>query len=236
MKVMTLTACALAAVTAFANVDKDEALQEAASDPEVLQELEKSPDGVILNYADDGSLQYIARGSAAYNFGTAKDIRNKTKVAELDAKKRLVNFIEGSVLNAYDGHEESAMEQTSTASDGKTLTMLSSQQDVEMSRSIVEEFTTGRLIGVVVLQTEKVPTEGSQTSGEIRVTIGISDKTRAASDAAHKKISESLRARREADEAVETRGKKDGTAESSADQDPPAGSNKPVIRRSKTIF
>ena len=105
-----------------------------------------------------------------------------------------MNFIQGSVLKAHDVHEQSATEQTATASDGKNLSFLASAQEVEVCRNVVEEYTSGRLVGVVVLKVDKIPVEGT-TTGEIQVTIGMSDKTRAASDAAHRKISESMKAR-----------------------------------------
>ena len=234
-KMMTLAACTLVASATFAQVVKDEALEESASNPQVKEELKRSPDGVCLKLAKDGTLQYIALGSASYHFGTAKDIRNKTKAAELDAKGRLVHFIEGSIIKKHGSHEEVATEQTLESSDGKKLTVQATKQELEMCREVVEEYTSGRLIGIVVLKVEKIPQEGSSTSGDIQVTIGMSSKTRAASDAAHNMITDSINARR----TIGEKASKPNTPDQSGMKDGSNGAsnqNKPEVRTNNTLF
>ena len=234
---ITIAMCAIATSAVFGQVVKDESLEQALSNPQVETELD-NPDGVCLTLAEDGSIQYLARGSADYNFGTPKDIRNKKMVAELEAKRHLVQFIEGSVLKDRRIHVVSATEQTSKSSDGNQLSVQATAEDFEMANRVVEEYTSGRLMGVVILKVEKIPQEGSKTSGEIQVTIGMSKKTRAASDSAHNMIIDSLNARRKVgDPAPKTNGNgraTNGGREKGGDDS--TNTNKPEVRVNNTLF
>ena len=233
MKKMTiLAACAFAASAAFAEVMRDEGMQKAADDPQVQEALKA--DGVCIHRdKGDGSLQVIARGSASYSFGTSRDVRNKTKVAELDAKQRLVSFMKGQ-LEAYDEVKKSSKESNSASTDGSNVSMLSTAEEAEMFSSAVRESVSGTLTGVVVLKTVRTPDDGNKTSGTIQVTVGYSAKTLAAAAEAHNMITGSMNARRATSVKPdspkgEREMKKDGNGEYNI-------LNKPEIRTNDTLF
>ena len=233
MKMMTLAACALVTSAAFAEVLRDEGMQKAADDPQVQKELEA--DGVCLHRdKGDGSLQVIARGSANYSFGTSRDVRNKTKVAELDAKQRLVSFMKGQ-LAAYAEVKKGSKETNAASTDGSNISMLSTAEEAEMFSSAVRESVSGTLTGVVVLKTVKTPDEGSKTSGMIQVTVGYSMKTLAAAAEAHNMISDSMNARRtignkpSRPNAADCKEEKEGGGDT-------LGHNKHEVRTNDTLF
>lgn len=238
MKIITFAACALVASAAFAQEQEKRSIKENATDP-VVQEVLSQPEGVgIVRNESDGSLQIFARGTAAYDFGDARDIRSKTKVAELRAKAALSKFISEVVK----------VEESATGGEGRLLkTVLTQTNESEvMKRTVTRDVIEGVketltvssaaiLSGVVVLKTVKIPTEGSKTSGEIQVTLGISTKTLAAATEAHNMITDSLNARGEVGEGVGQRHvkepiRREGTANGASKP------NKPEVRTNNTIF
>ncbi len=232
-KMMTLAACAFVATAAFAEVLRDEDMQKAADNPQVEAALES--DGVCLRRSDaDGSLQVIARDSASYNIGTPRDIRNKTEVAEMKAKKRLVAFIKSKV-EAYRQHGLQHSETNVEASDGNVVTTLATVQESEMFENVVRESASGTLTGVVVLKTVKVPAEGRKTSGDIQVTLGISTKTIDAATEAHNMIIDSLNQRRAIGDKPCSSPVK-GEEKCNAGADDSANRNKPEVRKNDTLF
>ena len=235
-KMMTLAACTLVATATFAEVLRDEDMQKAAGNPKVEAVLES--DGVCLRRSDaDGSLQVIARDSAAYGIGTPRDIRNKTEVAEMKAKKRLVSFM-NSKVEAYRQHGSRQSETSVEAGDGNIVTTLTTAQEAEMFESVIRESVSGNLTGVVVLKTVKVPAEGSKTSGMVQVTLGISTKTLAAATEAHNMITDSFNARRKAGEPAHKANGDCAPANggSEANKTNDANVNKPEVRVTNTLF
>ena len=233
-KLMTLTACALVACVAFAQEPSQDSVKENASNPAV-QELLAQPDGVsILRNESDGSLQIFARGTADYEFGDARDIRSTTKVAELKAKGTLAKYFKEVV-----SVEESATEGESKLS--RTILTKANGGEIEkktVSRDVIRNVhetlsvrSAAILSGVVTLKTVKIPTEGSRTSGEIQVTLGISTKTLAAAAEAHNMITDSFNARRAIGEKANAPKQPAADGEKNC-----SGNNKVEVRTNDTLF
>lgn len=98
-KMMTLAACALVTSAAFANEQQKDNVKENAS-KQAVEEVLAQPDGVsLVRNEKDGSLQIFALGTASYDFGDARDIRNKTKAAELRERPRFPSSSTRSFLS-----------------------------------------------------------------------------------------------------------------------------------------
>ena len=85
------------------------------------------------------------------------------------------------------------------------------------------------------MKTVKVPTEGSKTSGEIQVTLGISTKTLAAAAEAHNMITDSINVRR----AIGEKANKQNSANTNSHKNGSSGAvnqNKPEVRKNDTMF
>ena len=241
-KLQTMAICAIATAATFAQ--GADGVQSAASDPAV-QEMLAEPDGVcILRNENDGSLQILALGTADYEFGDARDIRNKTKVAELRAKASLSKYLKEVIQveeSAGDAEVTLARTLLTEDKDGAVSKKSVSRETVESTKEILAVRSAAILSGVVTRKTVKKPTEGSKTSGEIQVTVGISTKTLAAAAEAHNRRTDSLNARRAVGETGSTAGKgagkeskrSDSGAKGEADS---ANSNKPEVRINKTLF
>ena len=237
-KMMTLAACALVASAAFANEQQKDNVKENAS-KQAVEEVLAQPDGVsLVRNEKDGSLQIFALGTASYDFGDARDIRNKTKAAELRAKAALSKFFNEVVL----------VEETSTSGEGRMSKAVLTQTDDgeivkksvtrENMESIKETLTVRSaaiLSGVVTLKTVKIPTEGSKTSGEIQVTLGISTKTLAAAVEAHNMITDSMNARRVIGGKT-NEPKKPDSSNKKAGSGGEANQNKAEVRTNNTLF
>ena len=175
-KMITLAVCAIVASAAIAKDQDKDNVKENASKPAV-EEVLSQPDGVsLVRNEKDGSLQVFSRGTASYDFGDARDIRSKTKVAELRAKAALSKFF----------NEVVTVEETSTSGEGRLSKAVLTQTDegevvkktvARENMEAIKETLTVRsaaiLSSIVTLKIVKVPTEGSKTSGEIQVTLGI---------------------------------------------------------------
>ena len=84
------------------------------------------------------------------------------------------------------------------------------------------------------MKTVKIPTEGSKTSGEIQVTLGISTKTLAAATEAHNMITDSMNARRAIGEKAR---QKNATVNNQKDGSNGAiNQNKPEVKTNNTLF
>ena len=235
--IMTFTACALVAATVFAQAADN--VQANASNPAV-QELLAKPDGVsILRSESDGSLQIFARGSASYEFGDTRDIRNKTKVAELRAKAALAKYFKEVVqVEESATTDESSLSATllTKTQDGEIMKKAVSRETVESTKEVLVVRSAAILSGVVILKSVKIPAEGSKTSGEIQVTVGISTKTLAAAAEAHNMITDSLNARREVGTpAPKTNGNNGSTTGAKGNVDG-KNTNKPEVRTNDTLF
>lgn len=202
-KLMTIAACALVVSTAFAQEQEKGSVKENASNPAV-EEVLAQPDGVSLVRSEsDDSLQVFARGTAAYDFGDARDIRSNTKVAELKAKAALSKFfnevieVEESAISEEGRMAKAVLTQTGA---GEVVKKTVTRENMQSMKEILAVRSAAILSGVVTLKTVKIPTEGSKTSGEIQVTLGISTKTLAAAAEAHNMITDSLNVRRKVGE------------------------------------
>lgn len=200
-KMMTLAACAFVAVAAFGKEQQNKgSVKDNAFNP-IVEAVLSLPDGVsLVRNESDGSLQIFARGSASYDFGDARDIRNKTKVAELRAKAALSKYLK-EVLEVEESSSEgegrlskAVLTQTD---DGEVVRKSVTRENIESVKETIKVRSAAILSGVVILKTAKIPTEGGKTAGEIQVTLGISTKTLAAAAEAHNMITDSFNARRD---------------------------------------
>lgn len=237
-KMMTLAACALVASAAFTQEQEKDGVKENASKPAV-EEVLSLPDGVsLVRNEKDGSLQIFARGSATYDFGDARDIRSKTKTAELRAKAALSKFfsevieVKESTTNGEGRLSKAVLTQTD---EGEVVKKTVTRENLESIKETLTVRSAAILSGIVTLKTVKMPTEGNKTSGEIQVTLGISTKTLAAATEAHNMITDSLNARRAIGERANNppkpveNNKKDKSAGN-------ANQNKPEVRTNNTLF
>lgn len=200
MKKISLMICAFVAAVAYAKEQVEDGVAANATNA-VVQTILSMPDGVsIVQNEKDGSLQVYARGSSSYDFGDPRDIRSKTKVAEMRAKAALSKYMKEIV----------AVEESSSECEGRLAkSILTQNRDGDVVRnevvretveSVKETLTihsSAILSGVATLMTAKVPAEGSKTSGEIQVTVGISTKTLAAATELHNMIRDSIKARQD---------------------------------------
>jgi hypothetical protein len=236
MKMMTLAACALVATAAFAKVQEKDSVKKDASNPAVQEVLEE-PDGVCLVRADDGTLQIYARGSAEYEFGDRRDIRTKTKVAELRAKAALAKYLKEAVSeeeSETEGESQLSKALLTKSAEGSIKKNIVEREVVAAVKEIITVRSSAILSGVVTLKTVKVPTEGSKTSGEIQVTLGISTKTLAAATEAHNMITDSINARRTIGEKTNKQ-----NSVNTKQKNSPSGAinqNKPEVKTNNTLF
>ena len=199
MKMVALAVCALVVSATFAQRQKKDSVKENASNPAV-QDVLSQPDGVsLVRNESDGSLQIFSRGTASYDFGDARDIRSKTKVAELRAKAALSRYfkevveVEESAARVEGRMSKAVLTQTG---DGEVVKKSVTRENMKAIKETLTVRSTAILSGVVTLKTVKIPAEGSKTSGEIQVTLGICTKTLAAATEAHNMIMDSINARR----------------------------------------
>ena len=237
MKMMTLTACALVASATFAQGQEKDSVKENASNPAV-QEVLSQPDGVsLIRNESDGSLQIFSRGTASYDFGDARDIRSKTKAAELRAKAALSKFfnevveVEESAASGEGRMSKAVLTQTD---DGEVVKKSVTRENMEAIKETLTVRSAAILSGVVTLKTVKIPTEGSKTSGEIQVTLGISTKTLAAATEAHNMITDSINARRAIGE--KTRQKSTNVNNQKDCSNSAINQNKPEVKTNNTLF
>ena len=237
-KMMTLAACALVASATFSQGQEKDSVKENASNPAV-QEALSQPDGVsIVRNESDGSLQIFSRGMASYDFGDARDIRSKTKAAELRAKAALSKFfnevvkVEESVTSGEGRMSKAVLTQTD---EGEVVKKSVTRENMEAIKETLTVRSAAILSGVVTLKTVKIPTEGSKTSGEIQVTLGISTKTLAAATQAHNMITDSINARR----AIGEKANRQKNAKVNSQKDGSNGAanpNKPEVKTNNTLF
>ncbi len=234
-----LVACTLVAAAVLAQENKNN-VKENASRP-VVEELLAQPDGIsIVRSESDGSLQVFARGSSSYDFGDDRDIRNKTKVAELHAKAALAKYLKEIVEineSATSGEgrlSKAILTQTST---GDVVKKTVTRENMESIGETLSARAAAILSGIVTLRTVRIPAEGSRTSGEIQVTIGVSTKTLAAAAEAHNMITDSMNARRAIGDKVNT--PKTSTPDNAKDVSGSNGSDNKkgcAVRTNKTLF
>ena len=205
MKMIILMSCVFAALAACTKKDK---VEKTASDAIVAEALSQ-PDGVCLvRNESDGSLQVFARGTASYYIGDARDIRRKTKVAELQAKAELSKFFKEKVIVEQSKDDEWVSQMSDViltgTGNGEVKKKAITSGDLEAMRETILIRSEAILSGLVTLKTVKVPAKGSATSGDIQVTLGMSTKTLAATTEAYNMITDSMNARRVIGEKIDT--------------------------------
>ena len=233
-KLMTLAACALVASAAFAEEQEKDGVKKNASNPAV-EEVLSQPDGVsLVRNEKDGSLQIFSRGTASYDFGDARDIRSKTKVAELRAKAALSKFFNEVVLveeTATSGEGRMSKAVLTQTDEGEVVKKSVTRENMESIKETLTVRSAAILTGVLTLKTVKIPTEGSKTSGEIQVTLGISTKTLAAAAESHNMITDSFNARRAIGEKAKAPKQPVAGGEKNC-----SGNNKVEVRTNDTLF
>lgn len=208
MKKTILAFCAVVAVAVFAQENQNDIKANASKS--AVEEVLSQPDGVsIIQNEKDGSLQIFARGSATYDFGDARDIRSKTKIAEIRAKAALSKFYNETVKveeSATSGEGRMSKAMLTQTESGEVVKKTISRENVETIKETLIVRASSILSGVVTLKTIKIPTKGSKTSGEIQVTVGISTKTLDAAAEAYNMIIDSLNSRRKIGDRVPQNG------------------------------
>jgi hypothetical protein len=236
MKMMMLAACALVATAAFAKVQEKDSVKKDASNPAVQEVLEE-PDGVCLVRADDGTLQIYARGSAEYEFGDRRDIRTKTKVAELRAKAALAKYLKEAVSieeSETEGESQLSKALLTKSAEGSIKKKIVEREVVAAVKEIITVRSSAILAGVATLKTVKIPGEDGTSSGEIQVTLGVSTKTLASAAEAHNMITDSFNSRRTVGE--KTNKSNDASADTRKVNSEEINKNKPEVRINKTLF
>lgn len=159
--------------------------KEVASQPTV-KELLLEEDGVSIVTAQDGSFQIFARGSGEYLFIDPKVERNARRVAKLNAQKNFAEFIKNTVV-ASEGVEEMQKVSRTISGDGKVQEEQSSSEQLEDVKASITANTKAVISGLVMLESVKIPVEGT-TKGTIQVTMVYSSKTAKAALSVGKKL------------------------------------------------
>lgn len=208
MKKIILVFCAVVIATSFAQEPQNDIKANASKS--AVEEVLSQPDGVsILRNEKDGSFQIFARGSAPYDFGDARDILSKTKIAELRAKAALSKYFNQVIKveeSSITGESRMSNAILTQAEGGEVVKKTITRENLETIKETIINQSSSILAGVVTLKTVKIPTKGSKTSGEIQVTIGVSSKTLAAANEAHNMIIDSLNSRRKIGDRVPQNG------------------------------
>ena len=116
--------------------------------------------------------------------------------------------------------------------DGEVVKKSVTRENMEAIKETLTVRSAAILSGVVTLKTIKIPTEGSKTSGEIQVTLGISTKTLAAATEAHNMITDSINARR----AIGEKASKSNKQGQNGKNDAVINQNKPEVKINNTLF
>jgi hypothetical protein len=154
-------------------------LKEAAVTQEVKEELE-SPDGVALELLPGGGWRLFGRGSGTYDFNEADEIRGATQDATLRAKAAITKFLKERVQTAEEMNNISTKLKNLTAKTGEGPQAVISKTDVQTRVEQVVARADEVLRGVVVIDSQKQPIGNG---GTVTVTVGVSSKTQAVSNA-----------------------------------------------------
>ena len=115
--------------------------------------------------------------------------------------------------------------------EGEVVKKSITRENMESIKETLTVRSAAILSGVLTLKTVKIPTEGSKTSGEIQVTLGISTKTLAAAAEAHNMITDSMNARRAIGEKANAPKQPAAEGEKNC-----SGNNKVEARTNDTLF
>jgi hypothetical protein len=154
-------------------------LKKAATTQEVQEELE-SPDGVALELLPAGGWRLYGRGSGTYDFNEADEIRGATQDATLRAKAAIAKFLKERVQSTEVMNNISTKLKQLTAKTGASPQAEISKTDVQTRVEQVVARADEVLRGLVVIDSKKKPIGNG---GTITVTVGVSSKTQAVSDA-----------------------------------------------------
>jgi len=232
-KTRLIMACGmlLAGVALFAqeNESAEAELKKDASSKSVQADLEKEPDGVSIFIKGNDSFQILARGTGTYDFDDPDDIKDARKEAELNAKSALAKFFKEKVSTS-EGIENVSTKIRKLSSDGEVETQKVSKESVKVIAEKIVTNADAILKGVITLKEVKEPNKG-KNSGQIQVTIGVSNKTL---DAVTKLV--------KATDAVPDQGTTKSKPSSGAGKASGTGkiidgsNNKPEVREAKTDF
>jgi hypothetical protein len=203
------------------------ALKELAKTPEVQEDLEE-PDGVSVDDLETDNWKIIARGTGTYDFNDADDRKDATEEAILEAKAALVRYMKERI--STESQMDKLVEEESRKSKAEGVTSVSvTKNRMKTTLSRIHNSADGILSGILTLEsTEK----WDGNSGEVRVTLGQSEKSLAAAEKFKTRTGNSVS---KADQAAATAGVKAG----SPDLKPAnAGNNQrsTTKRKSKTAF
>ncbi len=187
-QLMILAACGLAASIFAQETNADAA---TLSPKEIIaqdnvNEMLLDDDGVAIVTAPDGSYQIFTRGTGTYQFVNPKAELAARKVARLNAEKNLVKFINTKV-ESEESVEQLQKNSLTMSGDGKVQGQNSSMEDLETLSGSIKSSAKGIINGLVVVESKKVPTEGT-TGGAIQITMVYSSKTAKASTWVGKKM------------------------------------------------
>ena len=154
-------------------------LKQAATTQEVKDGLE-SPDGVALELLPAGGWRLFGRGSGTYDFNEADEIRGATQDATLRAKAAIAKFLKERVHSTEVMNNVSTKLKMLSAKTGEVQAAEVSKTDVQQRVEKVVANADEVLRGLVVIDSQKKPIGNG---GTITITVGVSSKTQAVSDA-----------------------------------------------------
>jgi len=152
-------------------------LKELAKTPEVQEELEQ-PDGVSIEDLETDNWKILARGAGTYEFNDADDRKAATEEAVLEAKAALVKFMKERV--ATESQIDKLAEEETKKSKANGVTNVSvTKNGIKTTLSRIHNSAEDILSGILTLETIQ---KWDGNSGEVRVTLGQSEKSLAAAE------------------------------------------------------
>lgn len=154
-------------------------LKKAAATEEVQADLD-SPDGVSLELLPAGGWRLYGRGSGTYDFNDADEIRGATQDATLRAKAAIAKFLKESIHSTEVMNNISTKLKHLSAKTGSGESAEISKTDVQTRVESVVAMADQVLRGLVVIESKKKP---MGNGGTVTITVGVSSKTEAVSNA-----------------------------------------------------
>lgn len=152
-------------------------LKELAKSPEVQEDLEE-PDGVSIEDLETDNWKVFARGTGTYEFNDADDRKDATEEAILEAKAALVRFMKERVGTESQMDKLAEEESKKSKANGATnVTVTKNRMKTTLSR--IYNSADEILSGILTLETTE---KWDGNSGEVRVTLGQSEKSVAAAE------------------------------------------------------
>lgn len=202
-------------------------LKELAASPEVQADLEE-PDGVSIMDLDTDNWKILARGTGTYEFNDPDDRKDATEEAILEAKAALVKFMKERVATESQMDKLAEEESKKSKTDGVTnLSVTKTRMKTTLSR--IHNSADEILSGIITLETTP---KWDGNSGEVRVTLGQSEKSLAAAEKFKTRTGNSVT---RAEQAAATGGLRPG---GSGAKPSGVGGGEPgtIKRKSKTAF